>query len=283
MVAFSIGPISVHRYGIFYFIWFLWGYFFLRFLWKKKVFSNYPNLQNILEHKLEDLLIAIILGVIIGWRLGHVLIYDFNYFIIQHPLEIFAIRKGWMSFIWGMIGSLISLLVLKKIQKLNSKEFRLLLDCIVAIVPLGILFGRIWNFLNQELYGIIIPENSRNLWENTINILKTIHIFHIYPQIGQEFRVNTNFLSSLFEGLINLIILMILTFKRIRTKIFRPGFLVWIFLIYYSIIRFILDYFRQGSQFEFISLFTKSQRFFIIFFIVGIYLTSRHLYQKKKN
>jgi phosphatidylglycerol:prolipoprotein diacylglycerol transferase len=281
MIAFSIWPLDIHRYWIFYFVGFLWWYFFLRFLWKKKIFVNYKNLQNLLEHKLEDLLIAIILWVIIGWRLWHIIIYDIQYFI-QNPLEMFAIRKWWMSFIWWMIWSFISIIILKQIQKLNNKEFRLLLDCAVTIVPLWILFGRIWNFLNQELYWIIVPENSRNLPKTITNTFKNLHIFHIYPKVDSQLRLNTNFLASIFEWFLNLTILLILTIRRIKTKIFKPGFLVWFFLVRYSTIRFILEYLRQDSQYEFIGLLSKSQWFFVIFFLFWVYLLTRHFFKKTK-
>jgi len=271
MIAFSIGPIDIYRYGIFYLIGFVGAYFFLNYLWKIKLFQKFPNLQNLLTKGLDDIIIAAVLGIIIWGRLGHVLIYDLQYFI-TNPLKIFAIRQWGMSFIWGMTWVTIAFIVLQKIKKLNKKEFWLLIDAIITIVPLGILFGRIWNFLNQELYGIIVPQWFWWLSTNIVNILQSIHIFHIYPHIWPELRINTNILSSFFEGFISLLILLSLTRRRIKTKIFKPWQIVSIFLLRYSTIRFIIEYLRQDSQTEFIGQFSKSQRFFIAFFVLWITL-----------
>jgi len=277
MVAFSIGPINIYRYGIFYLVGFLGGYFFLKRLTKKQYFKLFPHLQKLMETKLDDILIAVILWVIIGGRVGHILIYDFKYFL-QNPLDMFAIRKGGMSFIGGMTGSTIAIFILKIRKKISNPEFRLLMDAIVTIVPLGILFGRIGNFLNQELYGIIV---GNRLPETIINIFSKIHIFHIYPQIDEVLRVNTNFLASFFEGAISLIMLLILTLRRFKIKKIQPGFLVAIFLLRYSFVRFMLEYLRQDSQFEFIWPFSRSQYFFIIFFALGLRLLFKN--KSKKN
>lgn len=274
MIAFSLWPIHVYRYGIFYFIGFLLWYFFLKHLWKISLFTNNnkrQNLQKLLKNHTDDILIAVVLGWIIGWRLGHVFIYDLPYFI-QNPRDIFAIRKWWMSFIGGMIGGLTWLLVLKKIKKLSRNEFLLLLDSIVIILPIGIMFGRIGNFLNQELYGILVDPNFRNMPSRLVTLFQNIHIFHHYPMAGEWLRINTNLLAGLFEWLFWFILLFLLNRKRIKRKIIKPWFLVSIFLLRYSMIRFLLEYLRQDSQAEFIWRFTKSQRFFIWFFALGLTL-----------
>jgi len=151
MIAFSIFWINIYRYWIFYLVGFILAYSFLSFIWKKKYFHKFPKLQNLLENDLEELFIILILWVLIWWRLGHVLIYDFQYFV-DNPLDIFKIWQWWMSFIWWLLGVIlwVSIFVWKK--KFSRKEFLMLLDLLCCMLPLCIAFWRLWNFLNQELY-----------------------------------------------------------------------------------------------------------------------------------
>ncbi len=151
MVAFSIFGINIYRYGIFYLVGFLLAYCFLYFIWRKSYFHKYSKLQNLLENDLETLFIILILWVLIWWRLCHVLIYDFQYFL-HNPLDIFKVWQWWMSFIGWILWVIIwvSLFIWKK--KFSRKEFIILLDLLACILPLCIAFWRVWNFLNQDLY-----------------------------------------------------------------------------------------------------------------------------------
>jgi phosphatidylglycerol:prolipoprotein diacylglycerol transferase len=154
MVAFQLFGLSIYWYGIFYCISFILGYCFLSFLGKKGYFKSFPALQVALTQHLETLMIALLFGVLIGGRLGHVFIYDWGSFANNWG-AILEVWKGGMSFIGGIIGVLLALLVCRFFFKLSRKEFVMLLDCLLVMVPLGIFFGRLGNFLNQELYGII--------------------------------------------------------------------------------------------------------------------------------
>jgi len=277
MIAISIWPINIYRYWIFYLLWFIGWYFFLKYLWKKSFFDKYPKLQKLLNKETEELLSVIILWVVIGWRIWHILIYDLLYYIAS-PLEMFKIWNWGMSFIWWLVGTIISVSILSKIKKLSKTEIRLLTDSMAMIVPLWIIFWRIWNFLNQELYWIIF-QNKLNLSEATINILKQTKILNIYTKIDQSIRINTNFISSFLEGFLNLLILSITWLYKIKIWKLKPWFISGLFLCRYSFIRFLLEYIRQDSQLEFIWPFSKSQYFFIIFFILWIFL----VFRKYKN
>lgn len=285
MIAFSIGWIHIYWYGIFYLIGFLSAYIFLKKLGKTKLFDTLPKLKNLLANNTEDILITAVLGVLIGWRLGHVIIYDFQYFL-KHPGQIFAIRSWGMSFIGGMLGVTWAFLIFKKIKTLSWKEFFLLMDSVLVMVPLGIMLGRIGNFLNQELYGLLVQENFRWLSEKIVTLLKTTHIVHIYPTAWPERRINTNFLASFFEWAITLIILGIMQWKRNKNKLLDAGKFASVFVIRYSFVRFRLEYLRQESQAEFIWPFTKSQWFFIVFTILGlaflIKIKTKKKYKTKK-
>jgi phosphatidylglycerol:prolipoprotein diacylglycerol transferase len=284
MIAFSIFWINVYRYWIFYLIGFVLAYCFLLFVWKKKYFHKFPNLQNLLENDLETLFIILILWVLIWWRLGHVLIYDFQYFI-DNPLDIFKIRQWWMSFIGWILWVVlwVTLFIWKK--KFSRKEYIILLDLLCCILPICIAFWRLWNFLNQELYGIIF---SNPLWRRqwTIWTLTSLWFLHIYDKIDSYLRINTNLLSIIFEWILLFITLIIIFVKQIKNNK-RKIWKIWvIFLLRYSIIRFLFEYIRQDSQSEFIWPFTRSQRFFVIFIITWIIIAiclNRHPKENLEN
>lgn len=288
MIAFSIFWINIYRYWIFYLIGFILGYSFLYFIWKKKYFHKFSKLQNLLENDLEELFIILILWVLIWWRLWHVIIYDFQYFI-NNPLDIFKIWQWWMSFIWWLLWVIIwvSIFVWKK--KFSRKEFLILLDLLCCMLPLCIAFWRLWNFLNQELYWIVFNNPFwRNEW--TVWTLSSLWFLHIYEKIDSSLRINTNLLSIIFEWILLFITLMSIFIKQIKSDK-RKILKIWItFLLRYSTIRFLFEYLRQDSQSEFIWQFSKSQRFFVIFIIIWIILTictsrlpKENLENKKKS
>ena len=281
MIAFSIFWINIYRYWIFYLIGFLLAYYFLSFIWKKKYFHKFPNLQNLLENDLEILFIILILWVLIWWRLGHVLIYDFQYFL-HNPLNIFKVWQWWMSFIGWILWVIIwvSLFIWKK--KFSRKEFIILLDLLACILPLCIAFWRLWNFLNQELYWITF---NNPFWrtEWTVWTLTSMWFLHIYNKIDSALRINTNLLSIIFEWILLFTTLIIIFIRQIKNDK-RKFWKIWmIFLLRYSIIRFLFEYIRQDSQSEFIWPFTRSQRFFVIFIVLWIIWTVFMIRNPKEN
>ena len=103
-----------------------------------------------------------------------------------------------MSFIGGILGVLSSVAILCILRKLARRDFLILFDLMLIFVPVGIFFGRFGNFLNQELYGIPVSELPN--WIN--QIFSSLGLVHYYSQVDELQRVNTNFLSMLFEGLL---------------------------------------------------------------------------------
>lgn len=275
MIAFSLGSIDIYRYGIFYFIAFLTGYLFFHRLAKKNIFwDKFPRVQTFLEKNIDDLILCVFLGVLVGGRLGHVIIYDFQYYL-QHPADILQVRRWGMSFIGGIFGVTIALAVLAWKKRFTFKDIVLLGDLIFAILPFGIMIGRVGNFLNQELYGIVVSDRLPRLWYPVFSLLNDFGVFHVYTQIDNQLRVNTNLLASVFEWWVLLIITLSILRKRIKNKAPKPGQIVATFLLWYSGIRFLLEYVRADSQLEFNGWFTTSQRFFLWFFLLGVVIRVR--------
>jgi len=282
MIAFSLWSLHIYRYGIMYMISFVIGYATLMIWQQRWWYTQYPLIDNLLKNNLDELILAIMIGVMIGWRMGHVLIYDLAYFI-THPLKIFAIQQWWMSFIGGIVGTIISVSIYSykcwvlnvewkktyNLQLIISHSLRLL-DAFIPLVPVGIFFGRFGNFLNQELYGTIIPTDFRWWPSWFVQFALDIQLFHVYDKIWWELRINTNFLSMMFEWLVLAIVLRICFFRYWRDKKWAAWQLSAIFLWLYSVVRFMLEYLRQDSQAEFVGAFTKSQWFFVGFMVVAV-------------
>lgn len=181
--------------------------------------------------QLQGLMTAMILGVILGGRLGYVLFYNPVYYF-QHPLDIilpFDRTDGWrfvgisgMSFHGGLIGVILAALIYTRKHRIS---FLLAADLIVPCVPLGYTFGRLGNFINGELYGRV-TDSAFGM------------IFPGAP--GAELRHPSQLYEAFFEGVVLFIILWAL---RKRTKV--PGSMLSLYLIGYGFFRFFIEYTRQ--------------------------------------
>lgn len=153
-VAFSVLGLDIRWYALAYVAAFIVGYLLFRHL------MNSRDSQIKLDKKqLDDLLTAVILGVILGGRLGYVLMYNLPFFV-AHPLEIFAVWHGGMSFHGGLVGVIIAVfLYARTLHRANAISgttsniaFRIL-DLLAVVTPIGFFFGRIANFINMEVMG----------------------------------------------------------------------------------------------------------------------------------
>ncbi len=142
-VALQLGPLAVHWYGLMY----MAG--FLTFIWLGRRRIKTLNITQLNNKLLDDLLFYGVLGVILGGRLGEVLFYNPGYYF-SHPLKILAVWEGGMSFHGGFLGVLVAMAVFAWQQKLN---WLTLMDFIAPLVPPGLAFGRLGNFINGELWG----------------------------------------------------------------------------------------------------------------------------------
>ncbi len=218
-VAFGVGPIQVHYYGLMYLLAFLTVY--LLILYRLKT-------ENIGFKKevIADYFTWLILAVIIGGRSGYVLFYDLFYFL-KHPLEIFLpfdINNGFqytglygMSYHGALIAIIIATAVFCRKHKLN---FWKLTDLLACVVPLGYTFGRLGNFINGELYGRVTAAP----WGMFFPLDST-----------HQLRHPSQLYEALFEGVFLFIILW-----SLRKRIHSPGVLFSFYLIGYGSVRFFL-------------------------------------------
>jgi phosphatidylglycerol:prolipoprotein diacylglycerol transferase len=216
-VAFSLGPLKVHWYGLMYLL------AFLQFWWLgKKRLAMRPEL-GITEKGLDDLLFYGVLGVVLGGRLGEVLFYDPGYYF-SHPAEIIAVWKGGMSFHGGLLGVLVAVTIWTYKHRVSWLATT---DYIAPLVPLGLAFGRFGNFINGELWGRVADASLP--WAM------------IFPQAGDNLpRHPSQLYEVLGEGLMLFIILWLYARKE------RPiGAVSAVFLIGYGAFRFIAEYFRE--------------------------------------
>ena len=141
-VAIALGPLQIHWYGLTY----LFG--FAAAWWLGRVRSSHPQ-SPVVKEQMEDMIFYCAMGVVLGGRLGYTLFYNLPGFL-DNPLTIFQIWKGGMSFHGGLLGVLLAMwLFARKIKT----TFFIMADFVAPLVPLGLLSGRIGNFVNAELWG----------------------------------------------------------------------------------------------------------------------------------
>jgi len=141
-IAFSVGPLAVRWYGLMYLV----GFAAAWWLGLRRIGQGSAPITR---KQFDDLIFVAVLGVILGGRLGYVLFYKPAHYA-AHPLEIFAIWQGGMSFHGGLLGVILAMLLYARRQGI---DFLRLADFIAPLCPLGIAAGRMGNFINGELYG----------------------------------------------------------------------------------------------------------------------------------
>ena len=251
-VAVQIFSVEIRWYSLAYVIGILFGWFL-----SKRIFIK----DTLLKEKFDDYIAYLIIGIIIGGRLGYVLLYNPNYYL-NNLIDVFKIWQGGMSFHGGLVGVIaMSVLFAKK----NDQDSFIYLDVVSIVAPIGIFFGRISNFINSELYG-----TETNLpWA-----VKFIQVDNLYRHPSQLYE-------AIFEGLI-LFIVLIYFRKKGFMKI--PGLISGLFLIFYSFFRFIIEFVRMPDEqlgYIFFNL-TMGQIVSFIFFLIGSYLViTKHEIKKE--
>ncbi len=210
----SIGSLEIRWYGLFYVISFILGHIFLKKLYKKR---------NVILEKdqYENLLFIIMLGVIVGGRIGYILFYNLSYYI-SNPFHIFAVWEGGLSFHGGLIGIIFGGIVFCKKHNLS---FYKLADPVIPLAPIGIGLVRWGNFMNAELYGRItdVP------WAMKFPTDQTNQLRH--P-------------SQLYELFAEGVVLFAISYYLLKKKL-QEGVVFWTFIGLYGFFRFLIEFTRE--------------------------------------
>jgi phosphatidylglycerol---prolipoprotein diacylglyceryl transferase len=215
-VAFQILSLEIRWYSLAYIMGIIIGWSLC-----KKIFIKNSDISE----KFDDYITYLIVGIILGGRLGYVIFYNFNYFS-HNILDIFKIWQGGMSFHGGLLGIIFSSIIFAKKNNQDPLEY---MDLVSLVAPIGIFFGRLANFINSELYG------------KTTEVLWSV----IFTKVDNFPRHPSQLYEAVLEGAILFLILMFFRKKNYLTK---PGLISGLFLIFYSIFRFFVEFFRVPDE-----------------------------------
>ena len=251
MIINNFDPVAVQIFSLeirWYSLAYIFGIIFA-WIYCKKILINDQNYSKLFD----DLISYIIIGIILGGRLGYVLFYNAKYYL-NNLIEIPMIWQGGMSFHGGLIGVLFATIIFSNKHNVNKYIF---LDLIAVSAPIGIFLGRISNFINSELYG----RETDVFWSV------------VFAKVDNVGRHPSQIYEAFLEGLILFIIMFLFTKKN---YLLRPGLISSLFLIFYSLFRFAVEFYRVPDEqigFIFLNL-TMGQIISLIFFCFGFYLFS---------
>jgi len=247
-IIISLGFIDIRWYSMAYILAFVFGSLLIK-QFNRKSYNLLTNVQ------IDRFFIWAVIGVIIGGRIGYVLFYQTNLLFLK-PFYIFEIWKGGMSFHGGLIGIIFSIYFF---SIKNSVKFFYLSDLVSIVAPVGLFLGRISNFINTELYGRVTD----------------FPFAIIYPQIDNNTRHPSQLYESFFEGIVLFFILYFYFNKN--PKKYLIGNISALFLIIYSIFRFLIEYLREPDLHLglFFNYFSMGQLLCIPILFVGLMILFR--------
>jgi phosphatidylglycerol:prolipoprotein diacylglycerol transferase len=256
-VLIEIGPFAIRWYALAYIAGLLIG-------WRYCVGMTRRPPPVLDAAALDDFLVWVTLGVVLGGRIGYVLFYNFGYYL-QHPIEALKIWTGGMSFHGGAIGVVLAMFLFTRLRKI---DFLRLGDMLVCAVPIGLFLGRLANFINGELYG-----RPTDVWWAMV-----------FPTDETRLpRHPSQLYEAALEGVVLFLVLFVLQ-RFTRAREYR-GFLSGVFLSGYAISRIIAEYFREpdrqlgyllgGPTLDQLGGLTMGQLLSIPVLIVGVWLIRR--------
>jgi len=248
-IAFQIMSFEIRWYSLAYILGIVVGWILC-----KKIFIKNSDISE----KFDDYITYLIIGIILGGRIGYVIFYNFSYYL-DNIFDIFKIWQGGMSFHGGLLGVIASSYIFAK--KNNQNPF-FYLDQVSLVAPIGIFFGRLANFINSELYG------------KTTDVPWSV----IFIKVDNLSRHPSQLYEAILEGII---LFLILNYFMNKDYLKKPGLISGLFLIYYSLFRFFIEFLRVPDQqigYLFLNL-TMGQIISLVFVSIGITL----FYLKNEN
>lgn len=220
-VAVQLGPLAIKWYGLAYVVGLLGGWWYARRLVASDgLWGGRARPQPV---ELDDMLLFVAFGVVLGGRIGFVLFYDLPRYL-ERPQDIFAIWQGGMSFHGGLLGATLGLWLFAKRRGYPALS---VFDLAAAVVPIGLFLGRIANFINSELWGRPAPDFPFAM---------------VFPNGGPVPRHPSQLYEALGEGLL----LFILVNLVVRVGGFRrPGLVAGVFGMGYALARIVCEFFRE--------------------------------------
>jgi phosphatidylglycerol---prolipoprotein diacylglyceryl transferase len=255
-VAISLGPVHVRWYGLAYLCGLMLGWLYMRALLRnERLWAGGPPMK---PEQADDFLLWATLGVVVGGRLGFVLLYEPTLFLNQ-PWRVFSVWEGGMAFHGGCAGVIIAIILF---ARLNGIPILSLGDVTCAVVPIGLFFGRIANFINGEVYGRL----SDVPW--AVDFPPWVMSAGDVP--GP--RHPTQLYEAFLEGVVLFLILRFITHKRLGFM--RPGLTAGVFLAGYAVARIFVEFFKQwdDSQFFTFTYFSEGMIYSLPMLIFGVYL-----------
>ena len=221
-VIFAIGPVQVRWYGLAYVAGILLGWRYARRLVENATLwpAAGPRMTPL---DIDDFLLWATVGIVAGGRIGYILFYDFAA-VAANPVRALEIWNGGMSFHGGLLGTLIAMLLFARSRGIPVFN---LFDVVCAVVPVGLFFGRLANFINSELWGKL----SAMPWAV------------VFPTGGPFPRHPTQLYEAGLEGLLLVSVLAWLIYRREALK--RPGMVAGSFVIGYALSRIFVEFFRE--------------------------------------
>ena len=252
-VLFSIGPLTIRWYALSYVAGLLFAWFYTKRLVKTpSLWAKEPPATPL---QIDDLLFWGALGVIVGGRLGYVLVYNPAFFL-ANPAAIPAVWSGGMSFHGGFVGVILAVVMFCRVRKLN---FLSTMDAVACGVPIGLFFGRVANFINQELYGRVtdVP------WAV------------IFPRSDGYPRHPSQLYEAALEGLLLFVVLRICTHRLMLLK--QPGYICGVFALVYGLSRIFVELFRVPDSHigYFAGFFTMGMSLSVPMVLLGLFLIRR--------
>lgn len=232
----QIGPLAVHWYGIGYIVGILFAWWYAKLLvtntrlWPDGVLPMKPI-------DLDDFIVWAAVGVVLGGRTGYVLFYDLKRYI-DHPLDIFAVWQGGMSFHGGLLGVILAMTLFSLKRGIRTWT---LFDVVAAGVPVGLGLVRIANFVNAELWGRVTDVSWGVVFCNE-RLQQTV----AGCVAGLEPRHPSQLYEALLEGAVLFLVLRFLTHSRLKLKTSR--FVGGAFICGYGLSRIFVEFFREPDQ-----------------------------------